>query len=105
MHFLYSEIHVRYRWKLFIASKYIVSCRSLPNLSNDIRWSIDLRWQRCDLPVAFHGLKEGVRFRSSVDPAHKIDWSPLETNASVDDAIDVMTKVRRTCFILISKVV
>ena len=66
---------------------------SLPNLSNDIRWSIDLRWQRCDLPVAFHGLKEGVRFRSSVDPAHKIDWSPLETNDNVDASVNAMTMV------------
>lgn len=48
--------------------------RSLNNFSDQIRWSLDLRWQRADKSVGFYGLKDGVRMRSSTDPNHKIDW-------------------------------
>jgi len=36
----------------------LVPHRSLPNLSEGIRWSLDLRWQRSDLPAGFYGIKE-----------------------------------------------
>lgn len=52
----------------------IIPHRSLPNLSNDIRWSLDLRWQKSTEPVGFYNLKEGVLMRSSKDPNLKIDW-------------------------------
>ena len=41
---------------------------SLDNVSNDIRWSLDLRWSRAEDPTGFHGLKDGIRMRSSEDP-------------------------------------
>lgn len=47
--------------------------RSLSNTSNDIRWSMDLRWQRADKPPGFSG-KDGIRLRSSTDPNLVIDW-------------------------------
>ena len=47
---------------------------SLPNFSQEIRWSLDLRWQDANAPVGFWGLKDGVRLRSS-DPNFKsVDW-------------------------------
>ncbi|KAL3873369.1 hypothetical protein ACJMK2_036498 [Sinanodonta woodiana] len=52
----------------------LVPHRSLPNMSNDVRWSLDLRWQRPDQPFGFYGLKDGVLMRSSKDPNMKIDW-------------------------------
>ena len=48
--------------------------RSLPNVSNDIRWSMDLRWQRPDLPNGFYGLKESILMRTEADPNFEIDW-------------------------------
>ena len=47
---------------------------SLDNMSDDVRWSLDLRWQRADQPVGFYGLKQGVLMRSSAGPVD-IDWS------------------------------
>ena len=48
--------------------------RSLPNVSNNIRWSMDLRWQRPDLSNGFYGLKECVLMRTESDPNYIIDW-------------------------------
>ena len=48
--------------------------RSLPNVSNDIRWSLDLRWQRPDLSNGFHGLKTCVLMRTESTPNYVIDW-------------------------------
>jgi hypothetical protein len=60
--------------------------RSLNNMSDDIRWSLDLRWQAADKPVGFYGLKDGVRLRSS-DPNWKgVDWESF-------DAVDRNQKV------------
>ena len=49
--------------------------RSLENLSNQIRWSLDLRWQRPDMPNGFYSLKENVVMRRAGDQDYKIDWS------------------------------
>lgn len=43
-------------------------------MSNKIRWSLDLRWQRPSQPVGFYGLKEGILMRTSKDPNYQIDW-------------------------------
>ena len=40
--------------------------RSLPNLSDGIRWSLDLRWQRHGEPNGFEGIKRSVLMK----PAH-----------------------------------
>ncbi|XP_063420288.1 uncharacterized protein LOC134705499 [Mytilus trossulus] len=55
--------------------------RSLPNVSKDIRWSLDLRWQRPDAPFGLWNLKPGVVMRSSTDPELKPDW---DTFCSID---------------------
>jgi len=38
----------------------LIPHRSLHNLSPNIRWSLDLRWQKVSLPNGFYGLKECV---------------------------------------------
>ncbi|KAK6999193.1 hypothetical protein BgiMline_008824, partial [Biomphalaria glabrata] len=48
--------------------------RSLNNISDEIRWSLDLRWQNPEKSVGFYGLKEGVLMRSAKNPVTKIDW-------------------------------
>lgn len=47
---------------------------SLPNVSTDIRWSLDLRWQKPSEPIGFYNLKEGVLMRSSKDSDLDINW-------------------------------
>ncbi|OWF47739.1 uncharacterized protein LOC110454003 [Mizuhopecten yessoensis] len=56
----------------------IIPHRSLINLSNDIRWSFDLRWQKPGLPNGFYGLKEGVLMRTAKDPNFKISWENFD---------------------------
>ena len=53
---------------------FTVPHRSLPNLSTGIRWSIDLRWQRPDLPNGFYGLKDCIVLTKKDDTAYKPDW-------------------------------
>jgi hypothetical protein len=43
-------------------------------LSDKIRWSVDLRWQRPTEPHGFFGIKEPILFRTSKDPNYKIEW-------------------------------
>ena len=52
---------------------------SLNNSSGDVRWSLDLRWQRADQPVGFYGFKEGIMMRSSTQKELKIDWAGFES--------------------------
>ncbi|XP_006814546.1 uncharacterized protein LOC100368117 [Saccoglossus kowalevskii] len=51
---------------------------SLENYSNDIRWSLDLRWQRPDLPNGFYGLKDNVLMRTSDNPNMEIDFDTFD---------------------------
>lgn len=47
-------------------------------MSNQVRWSIDLRWQKPTLPFGFYGMKEGVIFRKADDPNYEVDWDTFE---------------------------
>ena len=47
---------------------------SLPNYSNDVRWSVDLRWQSPHEKWGFYDIAEGILFRSAADPQLKPDW-------------------------------
>jgi hypothetical protein len=49
--------------------------RSLENYSNQIRWSLDLRWQDPHKPNGFHGLKDCVVMRKASDCHYKTDWT------------------------------
>lgn len=53
----------------------IVPHRSLDNLSSEIRWSLDLRWQHPDLPNGFYGLKPCIRMCAAGQPDFQIDWA------------------------------
>ena len=53
-------------------------CFSLPNLSSDIRWSLDLRWQRSGDPDCFWGVKDPVVMRKKDDPGYKVDWTKFD---------------------------
>ncbi len=73
--------------------------RSLENLSNRIRWSLDLRWQDPAKSSCFYGLKECVVMRKSDDPGYKINWTEFaqvdrqilqakEVGSATDDEFD-----------------
>jgi hypothetical protein len=47
-------------------------------MSNDIRWSIDLRWQDPKQKFGFYGLKDGVPMRLATQPDLNIDWEAFE---------------------------
>ena len=53
----------------------------MPNLSSGVRWSLDLRWQRPDLPNGFFGLKDCIVLAKKDDPDYQPDW---ESWAAVD---------------------
>lgn len=61
-----------------ITLSFVRTWDSLPNVSNEIRWSMDLRWQDARKPPSFHGLKDHVVFRTSENPNHVIDWATFE---------------------------
>ena len=62
----------------FSLSPLELSYYSLDNLSDHVRWSVDLRWQRSSDPDGFYGLKNPVAMRSSTDPNLKIDWDSFD---------------------------
>ena len=51
---------------------------SLNNVSNDIRWSIDLRWFEAGKSVGLWQMKDGVLLRSK-DPNFKVDWTAFDS--------------------------
>ncbi|XP_050404532.1 uncharacterized protein LOC126820550 [Patella vulgata] len=60
----------------------VIPHQSLPNLSDEIRWSLDLRWQKTGLPASFYDMAETVEFRSPTKHNLKIDWSPYDVDAN-----------------------
>ncbi|XP_064616893.1 uncharacterized protein LOC135480894 [Liolophura sinensis] len=59
----------------FLLFHNITPHRSLPNVSNDVRWSVDLRWQSPSSNWGFYDIQEGINFRSASDPELKPDWA------------------------------
>ncbi|KAK3604050.1 hypothetical protein CHS0354_023265, partial [Potamilus streckersoni] len=53
----------------------VIPHRSIPNTSDHVRWSIDLRWQSPERPWGFYGLKPGTIMRSAKNPVIKVDWA------------------------------
>ncbi|XP_050412522.2 phytanoyl-CoA dioxygenase, peroxisomal [Patella vulgata] len=58
----------------FILFHNLTPHRSLINVSNDIRWSVDLRWQSPHYDMGFYNIGDGIVFRSKNDPQLKPDW-------------------------------
>lgn len=52
--------------------------RSLPNISSQTRWSLDLRWQNPKLPNGFYNLKDSVLMRTEDNPNMTVDWDKFE---------------------------
>lgn len=48
--------------------------RSLPNVSGDVRWSVDLRWQSPRHDFGFYGIQQGLLLRSPGQPDLQPAW-------------------------------
>ena len=48
-------------------------------MSCDIRWSLDLRWQRSSDPDGLWGLKKPVIMRKNGEPNYQIDWTEFNS--------------------------
>lgn len=71
--------------------------RSLPNVTKQTRWSLDLRWQNPNLPNGFYNMKDCVLMRTKDNPNLVVDWDKFEgidrhvlQKKSVDDMADVI---------------
>lgn len=58
----------------FLLFNNITPHRSLMNYSNEIRWSVDLRWQSPKHHWGFYDIGEGVLFRSAEKEIKEPDW-------------------------------
>ncbi|XP_074642815.1 uncharacterized protein LOC141900020 isoform X2 [Tubulanus polymorphus] len=58
----------------FLLFNNIIPHRSLPNNSNDVRWSIDLRWQSPKKPWGFYNIQEGAAMRDKNGKKIAVDW-------------------------------
>lgn len=65
-------------------------CFSLNNVSDRIRWSLDLRFQRADKNPGFYDVKSGVKMRSSSDPDFQPDWDSFVDVSRHDTHLEVM---------------
>ena len=52
----------------------LIPHRSLENLSERVRWSVDLRWQRPDEATGWEGYLDLLEMRRGDDPAFRPDW-------------------------------
>jgi len=66
----------------------LIPHRSTENLSDIIRWSVDLRWQRPGQPSGFEGIKDCILMRTASDPDYQIDWSEWARQNRIADAMD-----------------
>ena len=68
---------------------------SLPNLSDQIRWSFEIRYQKQGLPWGFYDLIDGIQLCTSEDKSFKPDWSKLPHESNVKTAVEKSTQVRK----------
>lgn len=73
----------------------VIPHRSLSNVSDHVRWSLDLRWQKTGLPAGFYGVKETLEVARGSDPSFKPnfagwaedDRTPKQMRAVLDDPV------------------
>ena len=69
----------------------LIPHRSTENRSQNIRWSVDLRWQDPRLPSGFTA-KEPLLMRTASNPDHRIDWDEWAQDARIDGSSQVNDK-------------
>ena len=86
----------------------LIFCYSLANRSKEIRWSLDLRWQKTQEPDGFWGIKQPVVMRKKSDPDYKVNWSDFNSvsrhlvneNAVISDYLEPIKSIKSTLTIL-----
>lgn len=63
----------------------LIPHRSTENRSDQIRWSVDLRWQDPRLPSGFEA-KDPILMRTAANPDHVIDWRGWAGQNRIADA-------------------
>jgi hypothetical protein len=66
----------------------LIPHRSTENFSEQIRWSVDLRWQRPGEPSGFEAVQECILMRTARDPTYQIDWTHWAKQNRIADALD-----------------
>ena len=51
----------------------------MPNTSDDIRWSLDLRWQSPRHHWGYYGIVDGILLRTEDGPLKQPDWQTFLT--------------------------
>jgi hypothetical protein len=72
----------------FLLLNQLIPHRSTENLSNKIRWSVDLRWQRPAEISGFEGVKDCILMRTANDTNHRINWSTWAAQNRIADAME-----------------
>ena len=52
----------------------LIPHRSLDNFSDQVRWSLDLRWQNNGLPCGFEPVRNPLKIKDKRDKQFKCDW-------------------------------
>ncbi|CAF1351083.1 unnamed protein product [Rotaria sp. Silwood1] len=52
----------------------LIPHKSMENYSENVRWSLDLRWQKPNEPNGFYGLKDNILMAKGDDENFKPDW-------------------------------
>ena len=91
------KYHISFDWYLFLFSRtfysnIIFGYFSLENISDKIRWSLDLRWQRPDKPNGFYGLKVYWQCQDGDLVAHVVK----KKYRAIDEAIKLRRFIQMT---------
>lgn len=94
---LWFFYHISFDWYLFLFSRtfysnVIFGYFSLENISDKIRWSLDLRWQRPDKPNGFYGLKVYWQCQDGDLVAHVVK----KKYRAIDEAIKLRRFIQMT---------
>ena len=68
----------------------LVAHRSLPNTSDGVRWSLDLRWQRAGEPDGFYGIKPTIPLLRPRTPGFAPDWAAWAAGSHQHAALDTV---------------
>lgn len=72
----------------FLLLNQLVPHRSTENLSDKIRWSVDLRWQRPDEVSGFEGIKDPIMMRSARQANFQLEWREWAMQNRIAAAMD-----------------
>ena len=68
----------------------IVPHRSLPNTSDGVRWSLDLRWQRTGEPNGFEGVKDNLEMVRDGAVLRPIQWGAWASHDRQKAAVEAL---------------